>query len=398
MTKDALTVRYWSQHLSWLLLALGIVAGYFVLRNFEMNFLVFVLSMSAFAGGGSALGHYLGNWIDRNHRTKGGLLRQERRRCKALAKWLRKTSRRKVKVLEEGIQKRIQECIVRLGELLNSQAERGKLVDERRRVEQFIDEDLLRFRKSVFREYVESIGMAVLIAVLLRAFVIEAFQIPSGSMIPSLRVGDHIFVNKLAYGVRLPLLPLKIGSTKIEARAWTWSLPERGDVIVFITPKNEEEDYIKRVVAVEGDVVEVRGGRLHVNGIPYDLIDDGDFEYNDLDEDGQFRGKVSTRRFHEKIGYQHHPILRKSCVSSRDCLRLMTDCDYETHLCAQPDFGPFEVPEDHVFCMGDNRDNSQDSRVWGPVPSNLIKGRAEFIWWSYREERVKWDRMFTRIH
>ena len=391
-------MKCWSQHLSWLGLLLGFVTVYFVLRNFSMTYWVFVVALLAFVGGFSSAGHWLGRWIDRNYRSNRGLLRQEKKRCRLLIKWLRKILRSKAKVMEEGLQKRIHKTIESSSALLaEKEVSREQLQENRRRLENLIEEDLHQFKKSVTREYVESIGAAVIIALLLRAFVIEAFQIPSGSMIPSLRVGDHIFVNKLAYGIRLPFLPLKIGGSKIPAIAASWALPEAGDVIVFITPKNEEEDYIKRVVAVAGDVVEVKGGKLMVNGQPYALIDDGPFEYNDLNEEGHFRGRVSTRKFFETIGERHHPILRKSCVSNRDCLRIMTECDYSDHLCKQSEFGPYKVPEGHVFCMGDNRDNSQDSRVWGPVPANLIKGRAEFIWWSYREDLVQWERMFTKI-
>ena len=390
--------KCWSQHLSWLGLLLGLIVAYFVLRNFSMTFWVFVVAMLAFVGVFSSGGHWLGYWVDKNHRSDRSLLRQEKKSCRLLLKWLRKVLRKKSKHLEEGLQKRIHHAIDGMGALLaETSIERQVLRDERRRLENLIEEDLQHMKKSVAREYVESIGAAVIIALLLRAFVIEAFQIPSGSMIPSLRVGDHIFVNKMAYGIRLPLLPMKIGQSRIPAVALNWALPEPGDVIVFITPKNEEEDYIKRVVATAGDTVEVKGGKLHINGQQMPLVDDGAFEYNDLNEEGHFRGRVSTRRFVETLDEKQHMILRKSCVSNRDCLRIMTECDYEEHLCKQADFGPYKVPEGHVFCMGDNRDNSQDSRVWGPVPAELIKGRAEFIWWSYREDLVQWERMFTGI-
>ena len=144
--------------------------------------------------------------------------------------------------------------------------------------------------------------------------------------------------------------------------------------------------------------IEVRGGVVYVNGESYRLEDAGDFIYNDLNEEGQFQGRVETHRFDEIIPEAHHPILRKTCASHRDCrLRMGTDCNFETGLCIQPDFGPYKVPERHVFVMGDNRDNSRDSRVWKSVPLEFVKGKAEFIWWSYREDLVQWQRMFTRI-
>jgi signal peptidase I len=217
-------------------------------------------------------------------------------------------------------------------------------------------------------------------------------------MIPTLRVGDHIFVNKLSYGVRVPLLPLKIGDYSIPALAWNWTMPERGDVIVFIEPEHEEEDYIKRVVAIGGDKVEVKDGQVFINDKGYPLSGNDEFEYEDLDEDGNPRGwRVSTRRYTESIGEIQHAILRKSCVSHRDCIRLRTGCDHDNHVCHQEPFGPYRVPDDHVFVMGDNRDNSRDSRVWKSVPMKLVKGRAEFIWWSYRQNLVQWRRMFTGI-
>ena len=152
--------------------------------------------------------------------------------------------------------------------------------------------------KSVVREYYEAILVAFILALFVRTFVFENFKIPSGSMIPTLRVGDHIFVNKFSYGVRVPLLPLKLFGRKIPAVAWSWSMPERGDVIVFITPENEEEDYIKRVVAVAGDTLEVNRGVLRINGKECRQSEPVDFVYNDLDEEGRFRVHLDgTGRF-----------------------------------------------------------------------------------------------------
>jgi signal peptidase I len=217
-------------------------------------------------------------------------------------------------------------------------------------------------------------------------------------MVPTLRVGDHIFVNKLSYGIRIPLLPLKIFGGRIPAVAWNWSMPDRGDVIVFITPENEEEDYIKRVVAVAGDEVAVRSGQLYINGELAPLENGEMFEYRGLEE-GEFVGKVNTKMFQERLDEVNHPILRKACIPGNRCPGLTpAECDAETGLCVQADFGPEAVPEGHVFVMGDNRDNSRDSRWWGAVPLELIKGRAVFIWWSFRERLVRWNRMFTKIN
>lgn len=414
--------KCWSQRLWWLFVCLGLVCAYFILRSFTLGYWAFIGLLGLILAAFATAGHYLGTYIDRNRRTPGGLKRQERRLGKSLLRWLRRVLRRKGDRLEGAVQRRLEDRITRLGELLaDKNTTYEDLLAERRQAELFIEEHLLPFKKSPTREYIESIGVAVIIALLLRAFVIEAFQIPSGSMIPTLRVGDHIFVNKLSYGVRIPLLPLKIFGKKIPAVSFDWSMPDRGDVIVFITPENEEEDYIKRVVAVAGDTIEVKNGMLSVNGKMLPVAHAEQFVYDDLDEDGAFRGRVATKRFEETIfgqaGQRKHAILRRSCSSYRDCLGVAlpqcdlktgdwkpqncvpieSGCDEETGMCHQADFGPWKVPEGNVFCMGDNRDNSRDSRVWGPVPMRFIKGRAIFIWWSYREDQVRWERMFTAI-
>jgi signal peptidase I len=206
-------------------------------------------------------------------------------------------------------------------------------------LDDLLDSHLGFARKSTAREYTESIGVAVLIALFLRAFVVEAFKIPSGSMIPTLQVGDHIFVNKFIYGVRVPFTNIKFG---MEYRK-----PRRGEVIVFIYPKEPDKDFIKRIVAVENDTVEVRDNQIFVNGVgvPRSHVD-GDCNYG---------GVHSTR--------------------------------------------PVTVPKDSVFVMGDNRDNSHDSRFWGFVPFDLIKGKAMIIWWSHGEpEGVRVNRLFSLVH
>jgi len=405
--------KCWSQRLWWLFLFVGLVVAYLVLKNFTMGFWVFLVSLAAFLAAGAAAGHFLGSYIDQHHRTEKGLLRQERRVSRSLYKWLNRLLKRKGNQLGENVRDKLEARVSHLRELLESdETGRGDLLEERQRIEHCVEEHLVRYKKGPTREYVESIGIAVLIALLLRAFVIEAFQIPSGSMIPTLRVGDHIFVNKLSYGVRIPLLPLKLFGHKIPAVSWNWSLPERGDVIVFITPENEEEDYIKRVVAVAGDVLEVNNGVLTVNGVPCPHTDSKDFIYNELDEQGEIRRQVATKRIQEDLTGASHEILHRACTSnvicdlmpspdcdpaSPACAQFRPGCDFNTGMCRQAPFGPYRVPDDHVFCMGDNRDNSRDSRVWGPVPIELIKGRAIFIWWSYRENQVRWERMFTGI-
>jgi signal peptidase I len=236
-----------------------------------------------------------------------------------------------------------------------------------------LDEHLSFARKSTIREYTESIAVAVLIALFLRAFVVEAFKIPSGSMIPTLQVGDHIFVNKFIYGIRIPGTNIKFGEQ--------YRKPRRGEVIVFIYPKEPDKDFIKRIVAVEGDTVEVRDNQLYVNGQPVERTHaDKDCRYMDYDELG---GRWEERRceeWEEKLsdGYEYTTISDKNggVHSSRATT----------------------VPPNAVFVMGDNRDNSHDSRFWGFVPFDLIKGKAMIIWWSSGEpEGVRFQRMFSFV-
>ena len=221
-------------------------------------------------------------------------------------------------------------------------------------VERLYQLHLHRYRKSTLREYVESIGWAVVVALLLRAFVIEAFKIPSGSMIPTLLVGDHIFVNKFVYGLRIPFTYFKF---------WEFQRPERGDVIVFIKPDEPDKDYIKRVVGLGGDTVELRGGELYVNDKLQPREARGEFSFPEYDEYSAGWTDSKNRLYTETLGRVTHDILiRYSWLPSRD--------------------GVYTVKEGTLFVMGDNRDNSQDSRMWGLVPLDHVKGKAMFIWLS----------------
>jgi signal peptidase I len=294
------------------------------------------------------------------------------------------------------------------------------------------DELIKRPAKSTTRDYIESIGAAVLIALALRAFVIEAFKIPSSSMYPTLEIGDHIFVNKFIYGLRIPYTRTKF----FELRG-----PERGEVIVFIYPCDPDRDYIKRVVALAGDTVEVRCNVVYVNGqaVPSALVEGPTCEYEDQEEStghwyfkkcSRYRETVpggSYETFHNEDRPQHDALWKAgtlktgdardfpmhgnpfppSCADARDdsgagSPRAMaqtqvkgtvvetkadgvaTTCEPQVH---------YVVPEGHVFVMGDNRNNSNDSRVWGAVPIENIKGKALFIWLSYRDFSIShfWD-------
>jgi signal peptidase I len=194
-------------------------------------------------------------------------------------------------------------------------------------------------KKRLLREYTEAIITALILALVIRAYVIQAFKIPSGSMLQTLLVGDHILVNKFIYGTKIPFS---------DRRVLIFKKPERGDIIVFKYPENPKKDFIKRVIATEGDAIEERDKTVYVNGKA---------------------GKEPYAQHSDKD-------IRPGGNDPRD------------------NFGPITVPEGKVFVMGDNRDQSYDSRYWGFVDLKEIKGKALIIYWSWDTE--KWVR-FTRI-
>jgi signal peptidase I len=255
-----------------------------------------------------------------------------------------------------------------------------KIPPARDAVDKKLDDYLAYARKSTAREYVESIGVAVLIALFLRAFVVEAFKIPSGSMIPTLQVGDHIFVNKFIYGVRIPGTNIKIGEH--------YRAPKRGEVIVFIYPKEPDKDFIKRIVAIPGDTVEMRDNQVIVNGQPVERVHStGDCRYMDYDEN---YGRWEERRCEEWKEKLNDGSTYTTIYNRNGGLASWPQQDYQKQW--------QKVPADSVLVMGDNRDNSHDSRFWGFVPFDLIKGKAMIIWWSTGEpEGVRFGRMFHFI-
>ncbi len=198
----------------------------------------------------------------------------------------------------------------------------------------------------------------------LRSFIVEPFKIPSGSMIPTLLVGDLILVNKFHYGLRLPVLNTKITEG---------DKPQRGDVMVFRYPPKPSLDYIKRVVGVPGDTVAYLNKRLTINGqaVPTESVP----EFFDEDAMRYFK------QYEEKLGSQSHRLLndeqRPAFVPGADKFPGFENCDYtiEGVTC--------KVPEGHYFMMGDNRDNSMDSRYWGFVPEKNIVGKAFFVWMNF---------------
>ena len=218
-------------------------------------------------------------------------------------------------------------------------------------------------REPWWIEYPRSFFPVILIVFVLRSFVVEPFRIPSGSMIPTLLVGDFILVNKYTYGIRLPILHKEI----IDIND-----PQRGDVMVFRYPEKPSLDYIKRVVGVSGDTVVYRDKRLYINGEPQVLAEAPDYLHP---ERMQY-----ARRFTENLNGVKHDILNDDGhpggVLRHRRFPYDDQCSYnnEGFSC--------KVPPGHYFMMGDNRDNSEDSRVWGFVPDENIVGKAFFIWFN----------------
>jgi signal peptidase I len=199
-------------------------------------------------------------------------------------------------------------------------------------------------KKSFTRENLEAVIVAVVLALVIRNFVVQAFKIPSGSMEQTLLIGDHILVNKFLYGlsnqIQIPGLP---DITYRDEKFFQLRRPRRGDVVVFIYPGDETKDYIKRVVAVEGETIEIRNKQVLINGKPYDTPQ---AQYTDS--------------------------------------RVFAPADPPQQAC-RDQMKPVTVPKDHLFVMGDNRDHSADSRYWGFVNVNKVRGKAFIIYWSWED-------------
>lgn len=189
-------------------------------------------------------------------------------------------------------------------------------------------------KKSIYREYAESILIAILLALVIRTYLVQAFKIPSGSMEDTLAIGDHLLVNKFIYGTKIPFVDKSV----IKLRD-----PQRGDVIVFEYPEDPSKDFIKRVVGLPGDVVEGRDKKVFVNGKPYENV---------------------------------HEVHKELMVIPKE-------------MNPRDTFGPVTVPANSYFVMGDNRDRSYDSRFWGFVGREKIKGLAFIKYWSWDKDKFK---------
>lgn len=212
------------------------------------------------------------------------------------------------------------------------------------RVSEDAPQERVGFKKSTAREYLESVVVAIILALFIRTFVVQAFKIPTGSMETNLLIGDHLLVNKLVYA------PAAAG---FEEAILARKPIERGDVVVFKFPEDPNRDFIKRVIGLPGETVEIRSKRVYVDGEP-------------LEEPYVHFLDPPISRDHPEYGLRGE--------SGRD------------------DFGPEQIPEGHLFVLGDNRDNSRDSRFWGLLPADQVKGRALIVYWSYEASREEYRR------
>jgi signal peptidase I len=223
-----------------------------------------------------------------------------------------------------------------------------------------------------WREYLESLVIAIGLALVLRFFVVSAYKIPTGSMAPTLKVGDFIFAYKLPYGFRVPFSSIRFGAQ---------SIPERGEVVVFRYPGNESITYVKRVVGLPGDRIAIKNRKLVVN-----------------EKEAQYE-EVSPDFIKDLPGQEYYSALRENMNgSTRMVIKSRTDeADF---------FGPVVVPPGHIFVLGDNRDSSDDSRYWGTVPIKNLEGRVVMVWMSFdwinrwadgRYPSIRWERVFMSV-
>lgn len=229
--------------------------------------------------------------------------------------------------------------------------------------------------KTKVRYYVEQGGqliLALLIVFAIRSSLFEPFKIPSGSMIPTLYVGDFIFVNKFAYGFKVPFSEYFGDAKTMIERA----PPKRGDVIVFLYPENKSVHYIKRVIALPGDKIEVKNKTVYINDKPY----------TEAPVEGEFKSKKLKDIGDDRYGENHMQMFKEKIDDREHLMMIDTQNEFTTNYPSRV------VPEGHLFVMGDNRDFSNDSRFWGFVPFENISGRAELIWLSLWVNLKDWSK------
>lgn len=351
---------------------------------------------------------------------------QSYKELKSFAEFLIKDSTRLLKKYPDRISSHV------MMEIRQAKDDLQAMLDEKRLTDELVEHlnQLLAFhfaseRKSLLRDNVESIAVALLLALVIRAFLFEAFVIPSGSMIPTLAVNDFIFVNKFVYGIVNPFS---------EQQMLSFSMPKRGDIVIFSYPCQPELDYIKRAIALPGDTVEVDPhGFVYVNGKLNDekLIgefkDFKDFQATDLENNTcsqlglkpfVYEMKADIHKVDQAHANDYQSSDHYKTIHCTDQLPTAQRSTTNPHIWDQPNkqiceenaFGfqklpafPWVVPEGHMFVMGDNREGSSDSRYWGFVPFTHLKGRAGMIWLSYNFTTpapyfIRFDRMFNIIH
>jgi signal peptidase I len=247
------------------------------------------------------------------------------------------------------------------------------VINDRRRTDALrsLNHRASRPRARFFREWLKSVVIALALFLVLRSTLVEAYKIASGSMEGTLFAGDFLIVNKLVYGAELPFL---------NARIPGFREPGRGDVIIFQAPPDTRQSFVKRVVGTPGDTLAMRDGRLYRNG---------SYENEPYAVHTNRRVRAARREFDWQLPYLVGGATARQYHPTRD------------------DWGPLVVPPNNYFVLGDNRDNSQDSRYWGFVPDSLVRGQPVFVYYSYDAEspereqngsRVRWARVGSRVH
>jgi len=268
----------------------------------------------------------------------------------------------RIKLLEESLE-------------LNDQE---RIISSYSSLKNLYEQNLSQYSKSKLRQNVEAIVIALCLALLIRTFIVQPFKIPSGSMIPTLLIGDHLLVNKFIYGTKMPFMDIRIFPVEDI---------KRGDVIVFEFPGNDSVNkgvhYIKRAIGLPGDEVNIEGRDVYINGEKIKQVYEGNYKYF---EQGT---EVTTDKYIDTLSENIFDVIYKK--SSINTTKGKTNF-------------PITIPEGNIFVLGDNRDNSYDSRFWGFVPINNISGKAFLIHWSWNFDndnifsKVRWNRIFSSIN